>query len=69
MDLISSKNEVGANVTVNEKRYRSMINKYLFRIKDEIDPDEMWMQHVGAACHTENEIIDLLQTRFGDKLI
>ena len=36
---------------------------------DGIDPDEMWMQQDGATCHTANETIELLQRRFGDKLI
>ena len=63
------KNEAGVNVTVNGERYRTMINEYFFRNMDGIDPDEMWMQQDGATCHTANETIELLQTRFGDKLI
>ena len=63
------KNEAGVNVTVNGERYRTMINEYFFRDMDGIDPDEMWMQQDGATCHTANETIELLQTRFDDKLI
>ena len=36
---------------------------------DDIDPDEMWFQQDGATCHTATATIDLLKSKFGDKLI
>ena len=63
------KNEAGARVTVNGDRYRTMINDFLFENMDDIDPDEMWFQQDGATCHTSTATIDLLKSKFGDKLI
>ena len=63
------KNEAGARVTVNGDRYRTMINDFLFENMDDIDPDEMWFQQDGATCHTAIATIDLLKSKFGDKLI
>ena len=63
------KNEAGACVTVNGDRYRTMINDFLFENMDDIDPDEMWFQQDGATCHTAIATIDLLKSKFGDKLI
>jgi len=63
------KNEAGARVTVNGDRYRTMINDFLFENMDDIDPEEMWFQQDGATCHTANATIDLLKSKFGDKLI
>ena len=36
---------------------------------DDIDPEEMWFQQDGATCHTATATIDLLKSKFGDKLI
>ena len=36
---------------------------------DDIDPDVMWFQQDGATCHTAIATIDLLKSKFGDKLI
>ena len=63
------KNEAGARVTVNGDRYRTMINDFLFENMDDIDTDEMWLQQDGATCHTAIATIDLLKSKFGDKLI
>ena len=46
-----------------------MINDFLFENMDDIDPDEMWFQQDGATCHTATATIDLLKSKFGDKLI
>ena len=46
-----------------------MINDFLFENMDDIDPDEMWFQQDGATCHTAIATIDLLKSKFGDKLI
>lgn len=63
------KNEDGVRVTVNGDRYRTMINDFFFENMENIDPDEMWFQQDGATCHTANATIDLLKTKFDDKLI
>ena len=36
---------------------------------EDFNPGEMWMQQDGATCHTANETVAWLQTRFCDKLI
>ena len=36
---------------------------------DDIDPEEMWFQQDGATCHTATATIDLLKSKFDDKLI
>ena len=46
-----------------------MINDFLFENMDDIDQDEMWFQQDGATCHTAVATIDLLKSKFGDKLI
>ena len=62
-------NEDGVRCTVNGDRYRTMINDFFFENMENIDPDEMWFQQDGATCHTANATIDLLKTKFDDKLI
>ncbi|KZC12688.1 hypothetical protein WN55_04156 [Dufourea novaeangliae] len=63
------KNEAGGRVTVNGDCYRTMINDFLFENMDDIDPDEMWFKQDGATCHTATATIDLLKSKFNDKLI
>ena len=46
-----------------------MITDFLFENMDDIDPDEMWFQQDGATCHTAIATIDLLKSKFCDKLI
>ena len=63
------KNEEGNQVTVNGDRYRTMIRDFLFENMEDIDPNEIWFQQDGATCHTANETIELLKTKFGDKIL
>ena len=51
------------------KRYRTMLNKFLFTKIDEDDMDDIWFQHDGATCHTANVTIDLLRTVFENRII
>uniref|UniRef100_A0A0K2T983 Putative LOC100569746 [Acyrthosiphon pisum] n=1 Tax=Lepeophtheirus salmonis TaxID=72036 RepID=A0A0K2T983_LEPSM len=34
-----------------------------------MDLDDMWFQHDGATSHTANVTIDLLKSKFGERLI
>jgi len=46
-----------------------MINDFLFKNMEHINPDEIWFQQDGATCHTATVTIELLKSKFGDKLI
>ena len=55
--------------SVNGKRYRSMITEYFWPQLDDIDLEDMWFQQVGATSHTANVAINLLETKFGERVI
>lgn len=57
------------HVTVNGNRYRSMITEYFWPELDDMDLDNMWFQQDGATSHTANVTIDLLKTKFGERVI
>ena len=61
-------NEQGAADTLNDERYRAMLNEFLFSKIEEDDMD-IWFQQDGATCHTANATIDLLRTVFEDRII
>jgi len=63
------KNDVGARVTVNGDRYRTMLKQFLFKNMEHINPEEIWFQQDGATCHTAAVTIELLKSKFGQKLI
>ena len=46
-----------------------MIRDFLFENMEDIDLDEIWFQQDGATCHTANATIELLKTKFGEKII
>ena len=57
------------HVTVNGNCYRSMITEY-FRLQlDDIALQDMWFQQDGATSHTANVTINLLETKFGERVI
>ncbi|XP_012059065.1 PREDICTED: uncharacterized protein LOC105622255 [Atta cephalotes] len=61
-------NEQEAAVTVNNERYRAMLNEFLLPKFEEEDTDDIWFQQDGAPCHTANAI-DLLRTVFENRII
>lgn len=60
-------NNAAACVRVTGDRYRIRVNNLLFENKNAVELVEMWFQQDGATCHTAS--IDLLKSKFGDKLI
>ena len=62
-------NEQGAAITVNDERYRAMLNEFLLSKFEEEDTDDIWFQQDGAPCHTANATIDLLRTVFENRII
>ena len=41
------------------RRYRAMLNEFLFLKIEEDDMDDIWFQWEGVTCHTDNVTIDL----------
>ena len=53
-------------VTVNDDRYRAMLNEFLFtKIEEEIIGN-IWFQQNGATCHTTEATLDVLRPGFAD---
>ena len=57
------------HVTVNGEHYRAMLEDYLWPELDELDINDMWFQQDGATSHTARVTIDLLQGKFGERVI
>ena len=57
------------HVTVNENRYPSIITEYFWPQLDDMDLEDMWYQQEGATSHTANVTINLLETKFGERVI
>ena len=55
------------HVTVN--RYRSMITEYFWHQLDDMDLKDMWFQQDGATSPTANVTINLLASKFGERVI
>lgn len=62
-------NQAGDAVTVNGERYREMLNNYFFHQINNLDLADMWFQQDGATCHTADETLNLLATRFPGRII
>ena len=62
-------NEQIADVTVNDVRYRAMLNEFLCPKIEEDDIDDIWFQQDGATCHTANVTINFLRTVFENRII
>jgi len=45
-------NEEGATVTVNDVRYRGILEDFFFPRMEEVDIDDIWFQQDRATCHT-----------------
>ena len=56
-------------VTVNGNRYRSMITGYFWPQSDDMDLEHMWFQQDGPTSHTVNVTINLLDPKFGERII
>ena len=59
----------GRHVTVNGNRYRSMITEYFWPQLDDMDLEDMYFQQDDATSHTANVTINLLETKFGQRVI
>ena len=57
------------HVTVNEERYRAMLEDYLWPELDELDINDMRFQQDDATSHTARVTIDLLKDKFGERVI
>lgn len=62
-------NREGDALTVNGVRYREMIENFCWPELDGMDLENMWFQQDGATCHTANETLELLQTKFPGRVI
>lgn len=61
--------ENNRHVTVNGDRYRGMLQRYFFDQLHGLDINDMWFQQDGATSHTAGVTIDLLQSKFGERVI
>ena len=62
-------NEQGEAVTVNDDRYRAMLNEFLSTKIEEEDIGNIWFQRDGATCHTAEAILDVLRPVFQYRII
>ena len=46
-----------------------MLNEFLFTKIEEGDIGNIWLQQVGATCHTAEATLDLLRPVFEDRII
>ena len=60
---------VGVRITVNDARYRAMINEFLLPKIEDIGVADLWFQQDGATCHTAGETIDLLKENIHEQII
>ena len=54
---------------MNENRHRSMITEYFWPQLDDMHLEDMWFQQDDATSHTANVTINLLKTRFAERVI
>ena len=62
-------NEQREAVTVNEDRYRAMLNEFLFKKIEEKDIGNIKFQQDGATCHTAEATLDVLRPVPEDRII
>lgn len=55
--------------TVNGERYRQMLTDFLWPELTRLALDNMWFQQDGATCHTARDTIELIQQKFGERVI
>ena len=63
------RNEAGAALTVNGRRYRSMITQFFSLSLDDMDSSNMWFQHEDATCHTSRNTVSLFMEKFDEFII
>ena len=63
------KNKANQNVTVNGKRYRTMLTDYVLPEIQAHGHGKLWFQQDGATSHTARETMNLLRNHFGEHLI
>ena len=56
-------------VTVNDDRYRAMLNEFLFTKIEEEDIGNVWLQQDYATCHTAEATLDVMRPVFEDHII
>ena len=56
-------------MTVNDDRYRAMLNEFLFTKIEEEDIDNIWFQKDSVTCHTAEATLDVLRPVFVDGII
>ena len=56
-------------VTVNDDRYRAMLNEFLFIKIEEKVVGNTWFQQDSATCHTAEATLDVLRSVFKDRFI
>ena len=62
-------NEQREAVTVNDDRYRGMLNEFLFTKIEEEDIDNICFQQACATCHTAEATLDVVRPVFEDRII
>ena len=62
-------NEQEEAVTVNDDRYRAMLNEFLFTKIEEEDIGSIWFQQDGAMCHRAEATLDVLSPVFENHII
>ena len=46
-----------------------MLTNFVWPIIDDMDENDLWFQEGGATCHTLTETLNLLRTKFPDRII
>lgn len=54
---------------VTGSRYRAMLTQFLWPKLAELELDQMWFQQDGAPAHAAAQTIQLLRSKFGDRVI
>ena len=60
-------NEQREGLTVNDDRYRTMWNEFLFTKFEEEDIGNIWFHKDGATCHTAEATLDVLRSVIEDR--
>ena len=63
--LFFFKNEQGEAVTVNDDRYRAMLNEFLFTKIEAEDIGNIWFQQDGATSRSAEATLDVLRPTLG----
>ena len=62
-------NKQGEAITVNENRYRTMLNEFLFIKIEDKDIANIWFQQDVGTCHAAEAILYVLRPVFEDSII